>query len=269
MFWMSCVFRTLHLTCRTTAVVTPHYLKLFMPCCLQPLEWSQTQCHTYITCPLEEPQLVCVEANSAKNPLMGAQMCSKGSVHPSEEAPADAIRHQPAEFREETWPCHSQVEEGGGQGGCDPWECGYCVCNMWCHSPCMVARPPSSPEGMGPKKARSGLMVVKQGVQRDSTQLITLLVHRLASYQAEWWTPVGQELILTGNAAMLPLALALWVEAAWLCVDPALPICHTHSWPCSSSSFRCHYPPFYIYGVHAILTNREGDPAPQISRSCS
>lgn len=99
---MSCVFCTLHLTCRTTAVVTPHYLKLFMPFCLQWSEWSQTQCHTYITCPLENPQLVCVEPNAAKNPLMGAQTYSKGSVYPSGEAPANAIRHQPAEFREET-----------------------------------------------------------------------------------------------------------------------------------------------------------------------
>lgn len=109
--------------------------------------------------------------------------------------------------------------------------------------------PPSSTEGTGPKTAGSALVVVKQGVQWHSTQLKPLLVHRLASYQAGWWTPIGQEFIFSGNAATLPLALALWVETAWLCVGPALPICRTHLWPCSSSSFRCHNPPLNVYGV--------------------
>lgn len=119
--WMFPVLCTLLMSCSATAVVTHRHLKLFTPRCLQRSVWGQIQQHTYITWLLQDLQLVFVQVNSAKNSLVGVLMCSRDSVWPSEEAPADAVGQQWEDFGEEASPHHTGLEETAKQAG-EPWE---------------------------------------------------------------------------------------------------------------------------------------------------
>lgn len=109
------------------------------------------------------------EVNSAKKSLVGALMCSKGNVWPSEEAPADAVKQQREELGGEARPRRSPGG-GGGQGssravgtvaavaaGCDA------------AAPARLRDPqPSTPGDMGPEAAGAAPVAVKRGVQWDS-----------------------------------------------------------------------------------------------------
>lgn len=103
------------------------------------------------------------EVNSAKKSLVGALMCSKGNVWPSEEAPADAVKQQRGELGGQPgrrrWPrkLESHGNRGCCGGGCDAV------------APARLRDPqPSTPGDTGLEAAGAAPVAVKQGVQWDS-----------------------------------------------------------------------------------------------------